>query len=187
MLLSDRSYPEKVKRKAQNIKALLFDIDGVLTDGRIIIHSDGKESKHFNVQDGLGIYFARSAGLIIGIITGRRSEATTLRAQELNVDFLSQGNKNKLKPFEKFKKEFDLTDDEIGFVGDDLIDIPVMLKCGFCASMANGREEVKKISHYVAKSAGGHGAAREIIEFVLEHQGKWSEIVNKYNENNGSK
>ena len=180
MPLSDQRYPESVIERVQKLKAILFDVDGVLTDGGIIIHSDGSESKRFNVQDGLGIYLAKKAGLIIGIITGRESEATKIRAEELNVDFLSQGKKDKSKPYEEFKKEFNLKDEEIGFVGDDLIDLPAMLRCGFIVSVANGREEVKEKSHYITKSRGGHGAAREVIEFVLEHQGKWQDILNNY-------
>jgi len=180
MPLSDQRYPEEVIERAQKLKAILFDVDGVLTDGGIIIHSDGTESKRFNVQDGLGIYMARKSGLIIGIITGRVSEPTRIRAEELSVDFLSQGKKDKSKPYEDFKKEFKLGDEEIGFVGDDLIDLPAMLKCGFRVSVANGREEVKKKAHYVTKAHGGSGAAREVIEFILEHQGKWQKILNKY-------
>lgn len=153
-----------------------------MTDGRIIFDSKGRESKNFNVQDGLGIYFAKKCGLIVGIITGRKSRVTKIRAQELNIDFLSQGHTSKLKPYDRFKKKFNLTDEEIGFVGDDLLDLPIMSKCGFSACVANGREEVKAKSHFVSNSTGGKGAVREIIEFVLKQQGKWQTLLGKYYE-----
>ena len=167
----------------QKLKALLLDIDGVMTDGSIIFDFRGREIKHFNVHDGLGIYFARKSGLKIGIITGRKARVNKMRAEELNVDFFFQGRKNKLKPYEEFKEKFNLTDEEIGFVGDDLLDLPVMVQCGFAACVANGREELKDTAHYVTNISGGNGAVREVIEFVLRHQGKWQAIVDNYNGN----
>ena len=180
--MSDQLYPDEALQRAQRLKALLLDVDGVMTDGRIIFDSQGRESKNFNVQDGLGIYFAKKCGLIIGIITGRKSRVTKIRARELNIDFLSQGHKNKLKPYEGFKKKFNLTDEEIGFVGDDLLDLPIMSKCGFSACVANGREEIKTKSHFITKSSGGKGAVREVIEFVLKQQGKWQTLLDNYYE-----
>lgn len=183
--MSDQVYPDEALRRAKKLKALLLDVDGVMTDGRIIFDSQGRESKNFNVQDGLGVYFARKSGLVIGIITGRKSRVTKFRAQELNIDFLSQGHRNKLKPYIKFKKKFNLTDEEIGFVGDDLLDLPIMSKCGFSACVANGREEVKAKSHFITNSTGGKGAVREVIEFVLKQQGKWQKLLDKYYEHFG--
>jgi 3-deoxy-D-manno-octulosonate 8-phosphate phosphatase (KDO 8-P phosphatase) len=152
-----------------------------MTDGSITFDFQGRELKQFNAQDGLGIYFARKAGLIIGIITGRESEVNKIRAEELEIDFLDQGHKNKLKPYAEFKKLFNMSDYEIGFVGDDLLDLPVMLQCGFAAGVQNGRSEIKEHSHFVTRFSGGEGAVREVIEFILKHQNKWQDIVNRYN------
>ena len=181
--MSDQVYPDEAVRRAQKLKALLLDVDGVMTDGRIIFDSKGRDSRNFNVQDGLGVYFAKKCGLIVGIITGRKSRVTKIRARELKIDFLSQGHKNKLKPYEKFKVGFNLTDEEIGYIGDDLLDLSIMSRCGFSACVANGREEVKAKSHFVTNSTGGKGAVREVIEFVLKQQGKWQKLLDNYYEN----
>lgn len=185
--MSDQLYPEDLLRGVQKIKALLFDIDGVMTDGSIVFDAHGDEIKHFNVQDGLGFYFAKKSGLLTGIITGREAPVNKIRAEELNVDFLSQGHKNKVKPYDEFKQKFGLTDEEVAFVGDDLLDLPVMLRCGFSASVANGRDEVKKRAHYITQTPGGKGAVREVIEFVLKQQGKWQSIVDNYYGNDSNK
>ncbi len=180
--MSDQLYPNEVIKRAQNLKALLLDIDGVMTDGSITFDFKGREIKQFHVQDGLGVYYARKAGLFVGFITGRTSRVNKIRAVELNVDFLDQGHKNKLKPYTVFKEKFHLEDDEIGFVGDDLLDLPIMLKCGFPASVKNGRSEIKKIAQYVTEKPGGEGAVREVIEFILKQQCKWQDIVDSYHE-----
>lgn len=178
--MSDQSYPSEILNRIQKLKAVLFDVDGVLTDGKIIINSRGGENKNFNVHDGLGIFYARTAGFIAGIITGRASKATKIRAKELGIDFLSQGCKNKREPYEAFKRQFTITDEEICYVGDDLLDLPVMAVCGFAVSVANGREEVKTAAHYITRESGGNGAVREVIEFILKQQGKWHSIVSTY-------
>jgi len=180
--LSDHKFHEEGVERIKNIKALIVDVDGVMTDGDIILDHDGHEIKKFNVQDGLGIFLARQAGLVFGIITGRASRVVELRANELNVDFLSMGRKNKLNPYKEFKKKFGLKDEEICFLGDDLLDLPVMLKCGFAACVANGRNEVKYISQYVTEASGGDGAVREMIEYILQKQDKWEAFLNNYYE-----
>ncbi|MFC1553642.1 KdsC family phosphatase [candidate division KSB1 bacterium] len=178
--MSNQNFQTEISNRAKKIKALLLDVDGVLTNGEIIYNSSGAESKIFDVQDGLGIYFARKSGLIVGIITGRDSYVTKIRATELHLDYLSQGHKDKLKPYAEFKKKFDLKDNEISFVGDDLLDLPIMVKCGLAVSVANGRQEVKEHSQYITETEGGMGAVRETIEFILKQQGKWQKIVDKY-------
>ena len=178
--MSDQLFKTDVDKRIRKIKAVLFDVDGVLTDGRIIIDSRGVESKNFNVQDGLGIFYARTAGLVVGIITGRNSKATKIRAEELGVDFLSQGCKNKSEPYEEFKHKYKFSDEEICFVGDDLLDLSIMAVCGFAVSVANGREEVKTASQYITEIPGGYGAVREVIELILKRQGIWYTIVSEY-------
>ncbi|MFC1493404.1 KdsC family phosphatase [candidate division KSB1 bacterium] len=176
------SISNDLKDKIGKIKAILLDVDGVLTNGRIVLDFKGREVKFFNVQDGLGIYLARKSGLIVGIITGRESEVVKHRARELNIDYLSQGAKNKLRPLEEFKQNFNVTDDEICFVGDDLLDLPIMVRCGLPVSVKNGREEIKENSEYVTEAEGGFGAVRETIELILKIQGKWEDIILKYKE-----
>ncbi|MCP4726252.1 MAG: HAD-IIIA family hydrolase [bacterium] len=181
--MSDQhSKSNDLKEKIDRIKAILLDVDGVLTNGSIVLDFKGREVKFFNVQDGLGIYLARRSGLIVGIITGRESHVVKHRAGELNMDFLSQGAKNKLRPLEEFKKSFNVSDDEICFVGDDLLDMPIMVRCGFPVSVKNGRDEIKEISDYVTEAEGGLGAVREAIELILKSQGKWDDIILRYKE-----
>ena len=178
--MSNLTCPENRNERIKKIKAVLLDVDGVMTEGRILYDHRGREVKQFNVHDGLGIYLGREAGLVIGIITGRESKAVGIRAAELNVDYLSMGKKNKLNPFNEFLDRFDLREEEVAFLGDDILDMPVMRKCGLAVSVANGRQEVKDISHYVTGAAGGNGAVREVIEHVLKSQDKWDSFIEGY-------
>ncbi|MEJ2053423.1 MAG: HAD-IIIA family hydrolase [Calditrichaceae bacterium] len=166
-----------MKSKLFNIKMILMDVDGVLTSGEIIYSSSGEELKNFNSQDGLGIRLARMGGLITGIITGRESEMVRRRAGELKIDIISQGNFDKLKPYEEIKNQHGLSDEEIAFIGDDIPDICIMKRVGFSAAVSNARDEVKAISDYVTIAAGGYGAVREVIEKILKRQGKFFDII----------
>ncbi len=177
-----KSISNDLNDRINKIRAILLDVDGVMTNGRIVLDFKGREVKFFNVQDGMGIYIARKAGLIVGIITGRDSDVVRHRARELNIDFLSQGAKNKLKPLEEFKKKFNIEDEEICFVGDDLLDLPIMVRCGLPVSVRNGRDEIKENSKYVTGAEGGFGAVREAIELILKSQGKWEGLIRKYKE-----
>jgi len=178
--LSENTFPEYLDARIKKIKAALFDVDGVMTDGGIIFDSNGYEVKKFNTQDGLGIFLAREAGLLTGIITGRSSEVVERRAQELNVHFLSMGKKNKLNPYNEYKRQFNLADEEVAFIGDDLLDLPIMLHCGFAVCVYNGVDYVKERAHYVTKASGGMGAVREVIELILKCQGKWELFLDSY-------
>jgi len=166
--------------KIKPIKLILMDVDGVLTDGGIILGNAGIELKIFNVQDGAGIVLARAAGLKTGIITGRESEAVQQRALELKMDVVLQGQTDKLKAYANLKNSLQLTDLEIAYIGDDLADLPVLNRAGFSASVANGRPEVRAVVDYVTQASGGHGAMREIIDLILKLQGKWELALSKY-------
>lgn len=163
--------------KARQIKMLVMDVDGVLTDGRIIIGSGNEEFKFFNVLDGEGIALARSAGLKIALISGRFSGATERRAQELSIDDVYQGIIKKEDPYEELLKKYALSDAEVAYIGDDLLDLSVMRRVGLAASVPNACEETKKSAAYVTHLPGGHGAAREVIELILKSQGKWEKIL----------
>jgi 3-deoxy-D-manno-octulosonate 8-phosphate phosphatase (KDO 8-P phosphatase) len=167
----------KMKSKLIKIKMLLMDVDGVLTEGDIIYSSSGEDLKKFNIQDGMGITLARRAGLKTGIITGRSSEAVTKRAEELKYDVISQGNFNKLKPYEEIRAQFGLEDEEIVYIGDDLPDLPVLQRVGFSVAVANARDEVKAVCDYITIAEGGKGAVREVIDKILKRQGKLFDLM----------
>lgn len=166
-----------MKQKLQQIKMILFDVDGVLCSGDISYLDNGAEIKTFDVQDGMGITLARLAGLKTGIITGRKSEAIERRAEELKIDVLKQGSFNKLDPYSEVKEEFGFDDKEICYIGDDLLDMPILNLVGFSVSVPNAREEVKAICDYVTVSKGGRGAVREIIDLILKRQSKFDQLV----------
>jgi 3-deoxy-D-manno-octulosonate 8-phosphate phosphatase (KDO 8-P phosphatase) len=179
--------------RARRIKLLLFDVDGVLTDGKLFLfpvstsESGGAasgqivvEAKGFHAQDGAGISIARIAGIKAGLITRRNSETVALRARDLKLEQVHQGIRNKLKAFREILSAERLSASEVAFVGDDVVDLTVMRNCGFSVAVANARREVKQAAHYVTPHAGGDGALRDVIEFILKAQGKWKQAVEKY-------
>ena len=199
--------PDSSQSRAKNIKLLLFDVDGVLTDGKLFFlpapvgaqqttqehaaRHGGQggfglssqriiEAKGFHAHDGTAISLARLAGIKTGLITKRISETVALRARELRLEHVHQGIQDKLSVFKEILKEERLTSAEACFVGDDVIDLPVMWNCGLAIAVANARDEVKRDAHYVTKHRGGDGALRDAIEFVLKAQGKWKKIVEEY-------
>lgn len=166
--------------RAQKVKLIIFDVDGVLTDGGIYIGANGELFKAFHCQDGLGITLAHKFGLKTAILTGRESLCTTFRAKELGITAVKQGQMDKRNAYKELKAEFNLRDEEIAYVADDLIDLPVFIQVGFRAAVGNARIEVKEHAHFVAENTGGNGAVREVLEFIFKSQGKWSEIVQQY-------
>ncbi|MBT9146619.1 MAG: 3-deoxy-D-manno-octulosonate 8-phosphate phosphatase KdsC [Syntrophomonadaceae bacterium] len=168
---------KKIIDRVRQIKILVMDVDGVLTDGRIIIGSGNEEFKFFNVLDGEGVVLAKSAGLKIALISGRFSGATERRAQELSIDDVYQGVSKKEESYEELLKKYGLSDAEVAYIGDDLLDLSIMRRVGFAASVPNACKEVKKSAAYVTHLSGGQGAVREIIELILKSQGKWEKIL----------
>jgi 3-deoxy-D-manno-octulosonate 8-phosphate phosphatase (KDO 8-P phosphatase) len=166
--------------KIRKIKFIALDVDGVLTDGGIIIAGDGSELKRFDVKDGSGISLARHVGLKFAVISGRYSKVITLRAKELKIKAVYQGVIEKLKAYNKMKKKFKLKDDEICFIGDEIIDLPVFEKCGFSAAPADAVAEIKAAADYVCKKSGGRGCVREVINMILKSRGLWQKAVNRY-------
>jgi 3-deoxy-D-manno-octulosonate 8-phosphate phosphatase (KDO 8-P phosphatase) len=165
--------------KIKPIKLILMDVDGVLTDGSIILGSNGFEMKIFNVQDGAGVTMARKAGLKVGIITGRESEAVTRRAAELKMDVVSQGHFYKIGEYDRIKNELGFTDTEIAYIGDDVLDLAILRKAGFSVAPQNARAEVKAEVDYVTRVSGGQGAVRELIELILKTQNLWKIALEK--------
>ena len=158
--------------KLKKIKAIFLDVDGVLTDGSIIYGSDGNELKVFGSHDGFGITTAIENGIRVGIITGRKSDVVERRAMELGIVDLYQGSIDKVTPLERIKKTYSLDKSEIAYIGDDILDLPILVKVGFSAAPANSVRQVKMRVDYVCKAQGGHGAVREVIDLVLKGQKK---------------
>lgn len=177
--------------RACRIKIILFDVDGVLTDGGIWLipvpmAADGGittrmvEAKGYNAHDGTAISLARLGGIKLGIITKRISETVAMRARDLKLEFVYQGEAFKMRPVREIMEKERVTLDEIAYVGDDVIDLPVMRQCGFAVAVANAREQVKAEAHYVTPNRGGDGAARDAVEFILAAKGVLNQCIEKY-------
>jgi 3-deoxy-D-manno-octulosonate 8-phosphate phosphatase (KDO 8-P phosphatase) len=161
-----------INARAANIKLVAFDIDGVMTDGGLHYTDDGHELKTFNVQDGLGVVLLRRAGIKVAIITGRTSNVVTCRAKDLGVEHVFHGVGDKGAVSAQLLEQLGLQWSELAFMGDDLIDMPAMTRCGLAIAPANARPVVKDRAHMVTEACGGKGAVREAIEFILAAQGK---------------
>lgn len=161
---------------------LLLDVDGVLTDGRIIIDDRGVESKHFHVRDGHGISLLKRSGIEVGFITGRSSPVVRHRAKELQVTLLFQGVQDKLRVYERIKKKRGLTDAQIAYVGDDIIDLPVLRRVGLAVMVGDGSAELKPVADYVTVARGGMGAVREVAELILKAHNKMVALTSSLSE-----
>jgi 3-deoxy-D-manno-octulosonate 8-phosphate phosphatase (KDO 8-P phosphatase) len=170
----------KNKIPVEKINAIILDIDGVLTDGTIAYDADGREIKYFNARDGHGIKLAMRAGLKVGLLSGRESQANKKRAAELGLDFIYENIKDKKTGFLKLLEEHDLKPEECLFVGDDLVDIPPMKMAGMAATVADAPEFLDQFCDYRSTLPGGRGAVREIIELILKEQNKWKQVTEKY-------
>ena len=169
-----------MKEKLSNIKLLILDVDGVMTDGRIIFDSNGIESKFFNVKDGHGIKMLQRAGIQVAIISGRKSKVVELRAKELGIDIVYQGALDKLGPYLEVLEKTGLDDSHVAFMGDDVIDLPVLRRVSFAAAPADAVDEVQSIVHFTARNRGGWGAVRELCDLILKGIDKWDEITSRY-------
>ena len=166
-----------VEERARRVRLLLFDVDGVLTDGVVVMHADGSESKGFNIKDGAAIVWAQRAGLPVGLLSARSSGATAHRAAQLAVRIVQQGIASKSAAFDQILRDQGLDEDDVGYMGDDLLDLPVLTRCGFAAAPADAAGEVRAAVHWISSAAGGRGAVREMIELVLRAQGRWAQVV----------
>ena len=170
--------------RARRIKVLLYDVDGVLTNGDITIipGADGHatEVKSFSAHDGMGISIARLAGLKIGFVTKRNSQVVAIRARDLKIDHVYQGQSNKMNAVVEIMLAENCTLDDIAYVGDDIIDLPVMRKVGFAIATANARQQVKDIAHYITPLPGGQGAGRDAIDFILNARGILDQTIELY-------
>lgn len=169
-----------VQVKAARIRLLLFDVDGVLTTGEVVMHADGSESKGFHIRDGAGIVWAQRAGLTVGLLSARSSGATTHRAAQLAVRIVEQGVRSKLTTYEQIIRDARLADAEVAYMGDDLLDLQVLARVGLSAAPADAAPEVRDRVDWVSTAPGGRGAARELVELILRAQQRWDDVVRQH-------
>jgi len=168
-----RGRRQALAARAAAIRLLLLDVDGVLTDGTILIHADGSESKRFHIRDGAAVVLAQASGLPVGWLSARPSVVTERRATELGVKLLVQSREPKVLSFEQILRRQRLSGPQVAYMGDDLVDLPVLARAGLSAAPADAAPEVRRAAHYVTAAAGGHGAVREFVEWLLQAQGRW--------------
>lgn len=173
---------KEVIERAKKIKLLILDCDGVLTDGRILMTPGGDETKAFDVRDGHGIVMLQRAGIKVGIISGRRSSVVQARVKELGIAHLHEMAWTKLEPYAEILAEEGLQDEAVCYVGDDVVDIPLLRRVGLAIAVADAVEEVQDFAHYTTRRDGGRGAVREVVELILKSQGKWDELMKRYTE-----
>ena len=169
-----------ILEKAAGIRLLIFDVDGVLTDGSLFIGDDGQEYKAFNSRDGHGIKMLQKHGVIVAIITGRTSRVVEHRMENLGVSHVYQGKLEKLPAFEELIAELGIPAEQTAYVGDDVVDLPVMRRVGFAVTVADAVEDVKPFADLVTTRDGGRGAVREVCDFLLKKSGRWAAVANRY-------
>lgn len=171
---------DEVESRAARVRLLLLDCDGVLTDGRITPVEGGEELKSFHTHDGHGLVMLHRAGLRSGIISGRRSRLVELRAADLGISFVRQGALNKVEAFEALMAEAGVEPAHAAYVGDDVVDIPLMRRCALAVAVADATPDTRAAAHYVTRLPGGFGAVREVCELILKAQGRWDELMQRY-------
>jgi 3-deoxy-D-manno-octulosonate 8-phosphate phosphatase (KDO 8-P phosphatase) len=163
--------------RAARIKLLLLDVDGVLTDGKILMHADGSESKRFDIKDGAALVWAQRVGLRVGLLSARPSAVTERRAAELRIRLLVQSHGPKVRAYQQILRKEKLEDADVAYMGDDLLDLPVLTRVGFSAAPADAVGDVRTRVDFVARAGGGDGAVREVVELLLRAQGRWDAFV----------
>lgn len=165
--------------KARAVKLIILDVDGVMTDGRIVIDDNGVESRNFDIKDGLGVVALQMSGVEAAIITSKKSAAVRARADELKIKRFHEGIRKKTEPYEQMIQEMQISDAQVCYVGDDLVDLSLMKRVGFPVAVADAVDEVKQAAAYVTRAPGGRGAVREVAELILRAQEKWAAILAK--------
>jgi 3-deoxy-D-manno-octulosonate 8-phosphate phosphatase (KDO 8-P phosphatase) len=169
-----------VDARAKEVRLILFDVDGVLTDGKLLLHADGSESKQFDIKDGTAIVWALRLGFTVGFLSARTSAVTSRRAAQLGVTLVHQGVASKLETYDQIVDELLLEGNQVAYMGDDVLDLPVLGRVGLAAAPADAAGDVRSRVHWVSAKRGGDGAARELIEIILRAQNKWDEIIAAY-------
>ena len=171
---------QDIYRKAEGIRLIIFDVDGVLTDGSLFIGDDGQEYKAFHSKDGHGMVMLQQTGVQIAIITGRTSEVVRIRMASLGIEHVYQGKRDKLPAYEELKQATGLNDAQIAYVGDDVVDLPVMTRVGLAIAVQDAHALAKQHAHWVTPSGGGRGAAREACEMIMDAQGHLQKMLDAY-------
>ena len=172
--------PDATIERARGVQLMSFDVDGVMTDGTLYFLESGEEMKAFNVLDGHGIKMLQEAGIRTAIFTGRRSQSVERRAKSLGIEFLHQGVEDKLGAFDSLIAALGLSHADCGHIGDDLVDLPLLRRAGFAASVPGAPAIVRSHVHYITRAAGGRGAVREVCELILQAQGKLDAALERY-------
>ena len=172
--------PADALERARRVRLMVFDVDGVLTDGKLWYGPQGETLKAFYVRDGMGLRLLAESGIALALLTSRRSEAVALRAAELRIEHVLQGAESKHAPFAALLAQLGVPQDDVGYMGDDLVDLPVLRRCGFACAPADAPEAVQRHAHYVTSAAAGAGAVREVCELVLRAQGKLEAALGAY-------
>jgi len=173
------SMERSLKKKLSQVRLFLCDVDGVLTDGTVLM-GNGVETKRFNIQDGLGLRLLQREGIKVGWISRRPSSATAQRAADLKIDFLYQGDDNKVTAAEDILRQAGVNWAQTCYVGDDIVDLAVLKRTGVAVVVADGIREAKDLADYVTRACGGHGAVREVVELILKAKNKWKRLVREY-------
>ena len=171
---------EEVVERARKIRLVLMDVDGVLTDSRIYMFSDGTEGRAFSTRDGHGIRMGQRGGLMFGILSGRESRVVIDRAEQLYITEIHQGIFDKNERYAEILERFQLSDEAVCFIGDDLVDVPVMRRVGLAVAPAGSEEGVIQVAHWVTRRSGGQGAVREVVDLLLRAKGKWETVTERY-------
>ena len=166
--------------RAAKVRLFIFDVDGVLTDGSLTYGADGEVTKTFNVHDGLGIKLLQEAGIKTAIISARRTPIVLARARDLGIEYVHQGGHDKLTPFKALLEQLGISEEQVAFIGDDVVDLPLLRRVGFAVSVPNGRKEAQQHAHYITEAAGGRGAVREACEFVLHATGSYARVMAQF-------
>lgn len=169
-----------IEARARRIRLILLDVDGVLTDGTIVVHGDGTESKSFHIRDGAAIVWTLRSGLTVGLLSARESAATIQRATQLGIPIVSQGVASKITEYARIIAEFGATDEDVAYMGDDLLDIAILKRVGLAAVPADAAEDTRACAHWVSTLAGGRGAVREFLELILKAQDRWEPLVAEF-------
>ena len=165
--------------KAKDVKLVILDVDGVMTDGRIVIDDNGLEQRNFDIKDGFGVVALQMTGVEVAIITSKKSGSVRHRAEELKIKRFHEGIRKTTEPYEQIPAEMGITDAQVAYVGDDLVDLAMMKRVGLPIAVADAVDEVREAAAYVTRARGGHGAVREAAEMILKAQGKWDAILSK--------
>jgi 3-deoxy-D-manno-octulosonate 8-phosphate phosphatase (KDO 8-P phosphatase) len=171
---------QDIIEKARTIRLVIFDVDGVLTDGSIFIGDGGEEYKAFNSRDGHGMKMLQQSGVDIGIITGRTSEVVRHRMESLGIKHVYQGQLDKLPAFEELLTKLGLAAEQVAYVGDDVVDLPILVRAGLAIAVQDAHQMVKQHSHWITPSPGGRRAARDVCEFIMQAQGNLESRLNHY-------